>query len=252
MKKQKTTTQKIKEKYNHTAKDWNKVWAKSNNYNSRIIKFINNPNPDLKFLSVGIGKGDFESKLKYKNIYGIDISAEMIKICKKNNHKFKLIVRDAEKLPYKDNSFDIVFERNYLRNFVNPTKAFKEMYRVLKKGGQLITIESAVCDKDEKYLTEIIRCIDPFRPKFPTHEKLKKLFVKIKLKEIKQQVEGLHTKWIKSFCKSKNATKKQKQKVIELCENLPSWYKKHYHLTVYKKQGEVESTLTFTFIKGIK
>lgn len=247
-----TINQRIKEKYNATAKDWNKVWTKSNNYNSRIIKFINNPNPDIKFLSVGIGKGDFESKLKYKQIYGVDISKEMIKICKTNNPKFKLMVRDAEKLPYKNNSFDIVFERNYLRNFVNPTNAFKEMYRVLKKGGQLVIIESAVRNKDEKYLTKIIRCIDPFRSKFPTHEKLKKLFVKFKLSKIKQQVEGLHTKWVKQFCKSKNATEKQTLKVLELCENLPDWYKKHYHLTVYRKDKEVESTLTFTFIKGIK
>ncbi len=83
MKKEKPITQKIKEKYKRTAKDWNKVWTKSKNYNSRIIKFINNSKTDIKFLSVGIGKGDFESKLKYKNIYGIDISKEMIKICKK-------------------------------------------------------------------------------------------------------------------------------------------------------------------------
>lgn len=65
-------------------------------------------------------------------------------------------------------------------------------------------------------------------------------------------MEGLHTKWVKSFCKSKNATEKQKQKVIEICENLPGWYKKQYHLTVYKKQREIESILTFTLIKGIK
>jgi len=248
----KNTTQKIKDKYNTTAKNWNKVWTKSEDYNSKIIKFINNSNPETKFLSVGIGKGDFESKLKYKNISGVDISKEMIKICKTNNPKFKLLVRNAEKLPYKENSFDIVFARNYLRNFVNPTKAFKEMHRVLKVGGQLIIIESAVRNKDEKYLTKIIRCIDPFRPKFPTHEKLKKLFLKIRLKKIKQQVEGLHTKWVKQFCKSKNATREQTAKVIELCENLPEWYKKHYHLQIYKESEEVKSTLTFTFIKGIK
>lgn len=250
--KNKNTAQKIKEKYNATAKNWNKVWTKSENLNSKIIKFINNSNPDAKFLSVGIGKGDLERRLKYKNISGVDISKEMIKMCKANNPNFKLLVRNAEKLPYKDNSFDIVFARNYLRNFVNPTKAFKEMYRVLKVGGQLVIIESAVRNKDEKYVTKIIRCIDPFRPKFPTHENIKKLFVKFKLKKIKQQVERLHTKWLKQFCKSKNATKEQAAKIIKISENVPEWNKKYYRQKVYKDLGEIESTTTFTFIKGIK
>ena len=42
-----------------------------------------------------------------------------------------------EKLPYKDNTFDVVFSSFVFEHLVNPQYTLKEMYRVLKKGGRV-------------------------------------------------------------------------------------------------------------------
>ena len=44
---------------------------------------------------------------------------------------------DKEKLPYKDGTFDIVFSRNVFEHLRNPGFVLEEMFRVLKKGGEL-------------------------------------------------------------------------------------------------------------------
>lgn len=46
-----------------------------------------------------------------------------------------LQVADAERLPYPDNSFDLVYSWGVLHHSPNTRKAIMEVYRVLRKGG---------------------------------------------------------------------------------------------------------------------
>jgi len=48
---------------------------------------------------------------------------------------------DAEKLPYKDGSFDLVSVAFGLRNMTHKDKALAEMCRVLRPGGRLLVLE---------------------------------------------------------------------------------------------------------------
>lgn len=48
------------------------------------------------------------------------------------------VMGNAEALPYEDGTFDLVITRLSLHHFVNPETPFKEMERVLKKGGRLV------------------------------------------------------------------------------------------------------------------
>jgi SAM-dependent methyltransferase len=75
----------------------------------------------------------------------VDISEEMLKAAEPTVKFKKKIVHDLDKgyLPFKNNSFDtvtMVFVVNYLRN---PEDVFREIYRVLKKKGKLIIVQSA-------------------------------------------------------------------------------------------------------------
>ena len=85
-------------------------------------------------LEVGCGSGIFTDYLIKENIIKklicTDISSEAIKICKKKG--LHALVADAEKLPFKDKSFDIVCGFEILHHLNNPKKAIKEACRISK------------------------------------------------------------------------------------------------------------------------
>ena len=69
-----------------------------------------------------------------------DASAEMIAEAKRDNHSAKLhfSVQDMFRLPYADQSFDVVIVSNALHIVPQPEKALAEIKRVLKDDGVLI------------------------------------------------------------------------------------------------------------------
>ena len=69
-----------------------------------------------------------------------DASAEMIAEAKRDNHSAKLhfSVQDMFRLPYADQSFDVVIVSNALHIVTQPEKALAEIRRVLKDEGVLI------------------------------------------------------------------------------------------------------------------
>ena len=74
------------------------------------------------------------------HIEATDASAEMIAEAKRDNHSAKLhfSVQDMFRLPYADESFDVVIVSNALHIVPQPEKALAEIKRVLKDDGVLI------------------------------------------------------------------------------------------------------------------
>lgn len=114
-------------------------------YEEIINRIISN-NPE-KILDLGCGTGFMLNeikkiyKLKNKNLdlYGLDISEEMIKIANENlNGKANLKVGDSEYIPWKDNTFDLVVCNASFHHFSNPEKTLFEIKRVLNSNGILI------------------------------------------------------------------------------------------------------------------
>ncbi len=83
-----------------------------------------------KVLFIGCGKGDELRILKEGT--AMDISLTAIKIAKKKNPKFNFVVADACKLPFKENSFDLVICSEVLEHIKNPQRVISEIKRVLK------------------------------------------------------------------------------------------------------------------------
>ena len=91
-------------------------------------------------LDIGCGRGDFTKGFV---INGLKTSAvDQSDICSKYCPEAELKTSDLEKegIPYKDNSFDIVYSKSVIEHFYNPEILAKEMYRVLKPGGLAITL----------------------------------------------------------------------------------------------------------------
>ena len=74
------------------------------------------------------------------HIEATDASAEMIAEAKRDNRSAKLhfSVQDMFRLPYADQSFDVVIVSNALHIVPQPEKALQEIKRVLKDDGVLI------------------------------------------------------------------------------------------------------------------
>ncbi len=124
------------------------VWASkiNNSETNKRIKVVFNDlltKKDLKgkkFLEVGCGLGYF-SNIAYKSgakVTGIDIGPNLVKINKKLTPKCTFKVASASKLPFKDNSFDVVLSTEVIEHVDNQKDALKELARVVKKGGILV------------------------------------------------------------------------------------------------------------------
>ena len=105
-----------------------------------------------KILDVATGTGDIAinlSKIKGSKIEGVDVSGNMLKIARKKIDELKidnivLKTCEAENLVFEDNNFDIVSIGYGVRNFSNLEKGLSESYRVLKKDGKLIILETSI------------------------------------------------------------------------------------------------------------
>jgi ubiquinone/menaquinone biosynthesis C-methylase UbiE len=77
------------------------------------------------------------------DFYGVDISKEVIKRARKNfGHKVKkshIVLGDVRKLPFKDNTFDVVFSFGTIEHIRENATSVNEAFRVLKPGGIFIT-----------------------------------------------------------------------------------------------------------------
>jgi ubiquinone/menaquinone biosynthesis C-methylase UbiE len=137
-------------------KFWGKVAKQYDNWISEAFsdqyivnksKLISMIQPDDVILEIGCGAGDMAFHLapKCKKIIGTDLSPEMISVAKNrklkseiNNISFQ--VEDSYNLSFSENSFDKVICINALQVMKEPNRAVLEGYRVLREGGEFVSI----------------------------------------------------------------------------------------------------------------
>ena len=108
-----------------------------------------NPQPGNKIIDVASGTGDLAKIISKKNdnqniIYCIEPNKAMLDTGKEKLKSFRNIkwhLSFAEKLPFKDNSFDFYTISYGIRNVTNINSCLKEAYRVLKPGGRFLCLE---------------------------------------------------------------------------------------------------------------
>jgi len=103
-------------------------------------------------LDIGCGGGATIKRLlkhsKGSKVYGIDISRESVAKSKKNcadmlDKQVFISQGSAEMLPYDNEKFDLVTAVETIYFWPNLSNCFKEVYRVLKPGGQFAIIVEA-------------------------------------------------------------------------------------------------------------
>jgi len=99
-------------------------------------------------LEIGAGSGYFSlaAARKVKRIEVLDIQKEMLEKIKEKAEKnnitnIRFTLGDAAKLPYPDNSFDVVFMTTVLGEVHSMDSCLKEIHRVLKAKGNFSVVE---------------------------------------------------------------------------------------------------------------
>ncbi|MGV3278969.1 bifunctional demethylmenaquinone methyltransferase/2-methoxy-6-polyprenyl-1,4-benzoquinol methylase UbiE [Rickettsiales bacterium LUAb2] len=126
-----------------------RVWK--DNFTDQIIK--NNPK---NLLDVGGGTGDIAFRCLAKkpslDAYVTDINYKMLQEGLKKSYdlglfnKVDFITSNAEKLPFKNDSFDAYSISFCIRNVTDIPKALSEAHRVLKKSGKFYCLEFSHVD----------------------------------------------------------------------------------------------------------
>jgi len=105
-----------------------------------------------RVLEVSVGTG---LNIRYLpssvEFYGLDLSWGMLQKCRRNLRKWRreasLFYGEAENLPFKDASFDVVFHFGGINFFNDKGRAIREMIRVTKPGTKLV-----ISDETEKHV----------------------------------------------------------------------------------------------------
>ncbi len=125
-------------------------------WRKKVIKMVAETNPKT-ILDIATGTGDlaiqFAEKTAAEKIVGLDLSEGMLSMARKKvlgekiSEKIEFIQGDSEALLFEDNSFDAITVSFGIRNFENLEKGLSEIFRVLKKGGIFVVLETSVPTK---------------------------------------------------------------------------------------------------------
>lgn len=97
-------------------------------------------------LDLGTGPGHLPVEIAKRapevTVIGIDLSRRLIRAARENaakagvDHQLTFEVGDSARLRFEDACFDMVISTGMLHSLKHPVDVFREMYRVLKNGGQ--------------------------------------------------------------------------------------------------------------------
>ncbi|GAB3424785.1 class I SAM-dependent methyltransferase [Flindersiella endophytica] len=110
--------------------------------------------PHARSLEIGCGTGFFSLNLKLagvlSEVHVTDLSPGMVEQAKRNGRELGFDVEgrvaDAERLPYDDQTFDVVIGHAVIHHIPDVEAAFREMLRVLKPGGRFV-----ICGEPTRY-----------------------------------------------------------------------------------------------------
>ena len=237
--------------FSEVADKWNnKVWAQDKEFALDIVKFADLRGDEIA-LYVGVGTGEIATKFNVAEMTGLDICKEMMeenKVLKRH----RLIVSDAHNLPFLDNSFDFAFARNLLKHVERPRRVISEMKRVVKEGGIVFTAESCVLKKEDKSVPNYcVRTTEPDHFSFQTHDEIIGFYKFNRFTSIEDTVYKYRSKWLKKWVKSSKATDEVRKKILMKYQYASKSFINR-HGVKFTEDGDIKSTIFWSFVKGTK
>ncbi len=195
-------------------------------WKKQLVSWLN-PKKNNKIIDVASGTGDIaklcsEYSRNECEMTCVEPNEKMFLEGKKklkNFDKIKWFLSPAEKLPFKDNSFDYYVISFGIRNVTDLNKSISEAYRVLKNGGRFFCLEFSKVENEifqiiykrysklipslgkliagsEMPYDYLVQSIEEF---YDQKEFLKKLsdggFINVKYRNLTNGVAAIHTGW---------------------------------------------------------
>ena len=197
-----------------------RLWKKN------LISWMN-PQPENKIIDVAAGTGDLakmiSDKNNNKNIFCcVEPNKGMFETGRK---KLKLLsnikwyLNSAEKLPFKNNTFDFYTISYGIRNVTDINQCFREAYRVLRPGGRFFCLEFSKVENEmlnllyqkysklipligkfvvgsEKPYEYLIDSIDKFYSQNELVDLLEKnKFLNVEFRNLSNGISAIHSGW---------------------------------------------------------
>ena len=133
-----------------------------------------------RVLDVGCGSGKLIHEISRRaeiTAYGMDLSPNMVEVCKQLYEGISFFIASGEELPFDADSFDMLTISCALHHLNNPAKFFSEAQRVLVKGGVLLVGEPCfplvIRKLTDWFFSPLLKSGDN---KLFSHKRLKRLF----------------------------------------------------------------------------
>lgn len=151
----------VKNIYDKTYKEYGKnlpnIWLWPNELENFYLKNIIKKIKPKLILDAGCGVGLKLINLRNYNVFGFDYSFEGLKICKVDG--FRIFQASVHKIPIKDETFDFIFSFQVIQHLLDwdhIKTAFKEISRILKRGGYFLSTNYRLYGKLEKRYLPVI------------------------------------------------------------------------------------------------
>lgn len=116
-----------------------KIWHK---HKMNVLKNILPKGRVNKIIDIGCASGIITNYLTsiypQADIVGMDVYQEIIRYAKTKHPNIKFIVGDAHKIPFSNDSYDLVLCYETIEHVINPMVVLHEIKRLVKKDGVVI------------------------------------------------------------------------------------------------------------------
>lgn len=137
---------------------------------------------DQHVLDVGCGTGVLAQRLAELHpkmvIVGVDASSRMLARARarlSGTSNVTFVRARAEQLPFPDASFDLILSASALHHFTDPSRAFREMRRLLVDNGAIAVLDWCREYKRMRMVDRVLRIIDPSHVRAYTRDEILEL-----------------------------------------------------------------------------
>ncbi|MGG0462982.1 class I SAM-dependent methyltransferase [Priestia aryabhattai] len=203
-----------------------------------VLAEIAEENRGGKLLDVATGGGHVANKLApvFQEVTAFDLTPQMLQsaegFIKENGYENVSFVQgDAEDMPFQDDEFDTVTCRIAPHHFPNVKQFIKEVYRVLKPGGQFLLIDNVAPEVNayDEFYNRVEKTRDPSH--YRAYKKTEWLSM--------LEMQGFRTEVLTTFpkrflfddwCGMMNVPEETKRELTQYMLNIPSGFKQFFDI----------------------